>query len=409
MHHRGSAAPVSAATRSVVIGSSYNSVLPTRYRERGHPMNQPAPAVAPATDNPDQSLQAMLSVTGCTLERDSHGPQACPPAADTGQTDISDSSAPCLSAVPAIGVIDVSGPEAAGFLQGQLTNDTEKLADNTCQWSGLCTPKGRLLATFLVCRSGDSFRLLIHRDLASAISRRLSMYVLRARVKVVDQSARVLALGLRGVDPGGLTISPTLPNPAPMTRSGESPVVIGLPAVQVAGQSVQRAVVLCDDMSLQATWSALSDALPVRHSSWWRATEVLSGIAQVSPLIQEAFVPQMVNFELIGGVSFDKGCYTGQEVVARSQYLGKMKRRMFLASVSSEPVPGDEVTDANGQQAGTVVASAPGMSAGIDAQSVVLFEARVDHDGPLQISGAMADPLSLPYDIPEPTPFVRPV
>ena len=355
-----------------------------------------------APDNGDEALSGLLSSIQHRLVRDDHGPQAVPSADETLAT----SDTGFLAPVPAVGMLRVEGEDAITFLQGQLTNNIELLKDGDSQWSGLCNPKGRLMATFLVCRHGDGFWLQLHRDLAAPIAKRLSMYVLRAKVSVTDVSGQWLALGLMANNPQGIR---GIEWPRPMTVTGDEPFAVGMPDTRVAGKPVARCLLMVAATQVEQAWSGLHEQLAQRPSSWWRATDIVSGIPQVSPPIQEAFVPQMVNFELVGGVNFEKGCYTGQEVVARSQYLGKMKRRMFLASSAGTPAPGADVIDGDENKIGTVVASGPGAAVGVDAQSVMLFESRVDNSGSLQVSGTAIAPLDLPYEIPEPTPFVRPV
>lgn len=346
------------------------------------------------------ALSAMLERCACKLVPDAHGPQAEPVQTVGGNAD------GFVSAIASLGVIKVQGVDKDSFLQGQLTNDIEQLKSGDAQWTGLCSPKGRLLATFLAVRDKDTIWLLVSRELAAAIAKRLAMYVLRAKVTVSDESSVMLAIGVAGsaginaMDEAGCS------RPDPM-HADSAPLSIGQPPVIINDQLSPRFIVLCQDDEIAPTWKALSATLPVRESAYWRATEVISGIARVSAPIQESFVPQMINFELVGGVNFEKGCYTGQEVVARSQYLGKMKRRMFLASTSVTPAPGDDVLDDQGKATGTVVASGPGRAVGVDAESVVLFETRVDADK-FQIDGQPLSPMNLPYDIPEPSPFKRP-
>jgi len=344
-----------------------------------------------ATPSPFDSdaLRLMLEHCGCELVTDPHGPQA-----ETGAAD-GDDSAGFVSAVPALGVLQVQGDDMNTFLQGQLTNDIDKLLNGQAQWTGFCSPKGRLLATFLAARQDDTIWLLLNREIAGAIAKRLSMYVMRAKVTVKDVSADMLALGVVG-DAGATALSSTAPGISQPMQATGNPLTISLPAVSMRDQLMPRFIVLCTQDQIAATFASLAAAVAI------------SGIARVSAPIQESFVPQMINFELIGGVDFEKGCFTGQEVVARSQHLGKMNRRMYLANTDSTPAPGDDVLDGQGKATGTVVASAPAAPVGVDAQSVVLFETRVDAEQ-LQINGEPLTAMPLPYEIPKPTPFKRPV
>ncbi|MGB7302777.1 MAG: folate-binding protein [Burkholderiaceae bacterium] len=361
------------------------------------------------TDNTDNNnyLAPLLAACQNRLSVDPHGPQATPLSADPAPW-----SPDYLAAVPALSLIRVHGPDAAIFLQGQLTNDVEHLAQGQCQWSGLCSPKGRLLASFLVIREtnqADAYQLLISRELAASTSKRLTMYVLRAKAKVEDLSNGHLLIGVQGASAAASLEKAGLQPPDILFTSGSSRIVIRLEDVVISGATAPRYLVAAGVDLLAETWNQLSESLVQRPSSWWRASEIISGVAHITPAIREAFVPQMINYEIIGGVDFDKGCYTGQEVVARSQYLGKMKRRMFLATSTAVPGPGDEVTDENARSIGTVVASGPSEAVAANDTSVVLFESQVEHGSSAMTGGMPLAVIGLPYEIPEPKPFVRPV
>ncbi len=218
-------------------------------------------------------------------------------------------------------LIGVSGDDAAAFLHGQLTNDVQALAVGGAQWNGWCSPKGRLLATFLLMRRADGYLLLIPAEIAAPIAKRLGMFVLRSKVKIEDASTRLGRIGIVG--------------------DGAA-------------------------------------ALVARH--WGAAPAPMASIVAAT---QEAFVPQMANFDLVGGVSFTKGCYPGQEIVARTQYRGTLKRRMALAHVdgTERPAPGESVfSEAFGEQAaGIIVNAAPATEGGFDSLVVAQIES-LDRD-----------------------------
>ncbi len=207
------------------------------------------------------------------------------------------------------GVIRAAGADAATFLQAQLTQDVRALEPDRAALAGWCSAKGRLLASFVVWRPApDIFLLACSADLLPAVLKRLSMFVLRAKCTLSDASAEVPLWGLAG----GAA-------PPPWRRDGPR---IGLPAAQ----GVARAL-LAGEAPPAAT------ALDAQAWAW---LEVCSGVPRITAATVEQFVPQMVNLELVGGVDFKKGCYPGQEVVARSQYRGTLKRRAFLFE---SPVP----------------------------------------------------------------------
>jgi hypothetical protein len=249
-------------------------------------------------------------------------------------------------------LLSVSGDDAAAFLHAQLTNDVEALAVNRAQWNGWCSPKGRLLATFLLVRRPGEFLLLLPAEIAGAIAKRLGMFVLRSKVKIADVSDRHARRGIIGRRAG----------PAPMEVVDESgAILVGLEQGRiVAFMPLERA--LTPDVGADA----------------WELAAIHAGVPTITAATQEAFVPQMANFELVGGVSFKKGCYPGQEIVARMQYRGGLKRRMALVHVggSERPVPGQSVYSAafGDQAAGMIVNAAPAPEGGVDALVVAQIE-----------------------------------
>ena len=235
------------------------------------------------------------------------------------------------------GVIRASGADAAKFLHGQLTQDVERLPEGQARPAGYCSAKGRLLATFVIWRAGPDILLACSADLLPAVLKRLAMFVLRAQCKLVDASAELPLWGVAGGAPGSAWAVTTTPGLQQ----------IELPPAVVDGQPVAR--------RLQVGGTA--PAAPAMDEAAWRWLEVHSGVARIVAATVEQFVPQMINLELVGGVNFSKGCYPGQEVVARSQYRGTLKRR---AQVLLSPValtPGSEIFHSAdpGQPAGMVV------------------------------------------------------
>jgi tRNA-modifying protein YgfZ len=256
-------------------------------------------------------------------------------------------------------LLGVTGDDAAEFLQGQLTNDVQALQEDMAQWSGWCSPKGRLLATFLLVRRAEGFLLMLPEEIAPSIARRLAMFVLRSRVKIADASAQWVRLGFAGKSAAVRVARHWGHTPDPMRAvEKDGALCIALDA--------GRFVVLVAPEAAPQLWERLAlDATPA-GSDAWGGSLIHAGIAQVGAATQEMFVPQMVNFEQVGGVSFRKGCYPGQEIVARTQYRGILKRRMALGFVegSARPLPGQAVYSAAfGEQAAGMlvnVALAPG-------------------------------------------------
>ncbi|MEO7057776.1 MAG: folate-binding protein [Caldimonas sp.] len=241
-----------------------------------------------------------------------------------------------------LGVIRAEGPDAAAFLQGQLTNDVLNLPESRARLAGFCSAKGRLQATFIVWRSGaTTFYLVCSTSLLAATMKRLSMFVMRAKCKLVDASAEIELHGQVG-----RSATTTLADAAVWDkRELAAGSVVRLPDVD----GLPRALV-----ALPAGSGDGFEGHPALSVDAWRWLDVRSGICTIEAATVDLFVPQMLNFELVGGVDFQKGCYPGQEVVARSQYRGTTKRRTFLFDCDALPSPGEDVF-ASGNDAGEPV------------------------------------------------------
>jgi hypothetical protein len=272
------------------------------------------------------------------------------------------------------GLIGVSGADAAAFLQGQLTNDVHELDTGRAQLSAYCTPQGRILATLLVWRAGNAYLLQLPRELSDGIRTRLRRYVLRARVEVVDASASAVLLGLGGPGAAGLLgnlFGQSPAEPMAITHVSDATLIcLGTDLFELAVEP-QRATAVWDRLAQHAT--------PAGTPGWqWRL--IGAPIPVVTAPTQEQFVPQMANLEQLGAVNFSKGCYPGQEVVARSQYRGEVKRRLFRfhaelpTAAPGQPLYSGEVS---GQAVGVVVNAAPAPSGGLDLLAVV----RIDQAG----------------------------
>ncbi len=308
---------------------------------------------------------------------------------------------PTLVALPELGVISVSGADAISFLQSQLTNDVAQLRADQMQLSGYCTPKGRLLATFHQWRAEDTVYLRMPRELIASIVKRLSMFVLRAKAKVADVSDGWATYALLGFDSArvsgeaGLAV-PDAPWSSRLTGDVRVARVLPTPA------GVERFLLTLPSGSPLP----LADTATRAPSNAWWASEIEAAVPTVFAATQEKFVPQMLNLEVLGGVDFKKGCYPGQEIVARSQYLGKLKRRMNIAHVDATDVSAAaDIYHSDAQQpVGTVVMASASPAGG----SGLLFEAPVDRleAGSLHLQGVDGPQLMLrplPYTLFDPT------
>ena len=248
--------------------------------------------------------------------------------------------------LPHLGIIRVEGEDAARFVHGQLTQDFALLGMDQARLAALCSPKGRMLASFIgFKRNPDDILLMCNRDLLPATLKRLSLFVLRAKAKLSDASSEFAVHGVTG----GPAVAPWQ-----MHQDADSTWITLYPAGQVA----RRIRV--------APAGTPVPSVGVLTAAQWAYGDVASGVAMISLPVVDAFVPQMLNYESIGGVSFKKGCYPGQEVVARSQFRGTLKRRGFIVRGDVPLQAGQEIfaQDDASQPVGTVVQAADDPSGG---------------------------------------------
>lgn len=226
-----------------------------------------------------------------------------------------------LIPLPSYGVITVTGEEAADFLQNLLTNDVKQLEQQASQITAMCNPKGRLLALFLLVKTEHGYQLVLPESQCAFLAQRLQMFKLRSKVEIEDCSETIQVCGLQGNDPS----TSAIPLPS------QSRALLIATADQITSD-------LEDLMS--KGWQLAAEAS-------WFITEIESGVPVIFPSSRELFTAQQLNLDLIGGVSFRKGCYPGQEVVARLHYLGEPKRRLFQAMAKTDTVPeiGETIVD----------------------------------------------------------------
>jgi len=340
-----------------------------------------------------ESWKHFLQTQGAAIEAGAvlhYGDPGAERAAAMGGTIVADLSQ--------LGVIAFRGEDTATFLQGQLTNDVRALHADGAQWSGYCSPKGRLLGNFLAWRNGEDYCLQLSGDILPGVLKRLSMFILRAKVQgrdASDETVRLVVAG--GQAPAAVKAAMgAIPEAAMRSVSTEAGLVVRMGEDKfVLSVAPDRAA---------AVWQALRQSATPVGAPVWDWLRLNAGIPMIVAATQEQFVPQMVNLEVIGGVSFQKGCYPGQEIVARSQYLGKLKRRMFLAHVDAAAAPGDHLysADMDGQATGTVVNAATAPTGGFDALVVAQVESAAAQTLHLKaLDGAPLSLRPLPYALPE--------
>ena len=301
------------------------------------------------------------------------------------------------------GLIRAFGEEAGKFLQNQFCNDVLNISDTQSQLNAYCNPKGRVLAFFRLFQINNQYYLRLPREMLAGTQSRLQMFVMMSKVTLEDTSDELVKIGYSGPDaynklgsvidavPDGVD-SVTQTHDMTIVRVSDTP-----PRFELYGSAE----------NIKTIWEKLaSDAKPVGSGSW-SLLDIKDAIPEVVTETKEAFVPQMINLEGINALSFKKGCYPGQEIVARMHYLGKLKRHMFLAHTDSEnvPTPGDSLYaegSESGQGAGKVVRAQTNPGGGTDLLAVIELASK--EKGSLHLESAQGSVLNfqpLPYTVGE--------
>jgi len=322
----------------------------------------------------------------------------------TSVTNSAQSSAPIVCAHLGSALLEIVGDDAVSFLHGQLSSDVAGLAPGRGQYWSYNSPKGRMLANGVLWRpSADASRvaMIVAADLAETIRRRLSMFVLRSKVVINDGRERYTLLGLAGLGAGDAA------------RDALGIAVAPLAALPFKGDGTAftlpdgRILVACPTASAPVVHGALARHAAAADSEMWRWHAIRAGVPKLTAATSDLFVPQALNWDLLGGISFQKGCYPGQEIVARMQYLGRLKERLYAFRTSAEDVhPGMRLYSALfcDQPCGTVVNAAPDPAGG-SALLAVAQHAAIEADD-LRLGTSDGPALSreaLPYAVPEPT------
>lgn len=306
-----------------------------------------------------------------------------------------------------IGILSVTGADASEFLQAQFCNDLTTIQGPGAngpgapglQLNGYCSPKGRLLGLFWIYQHGENeFRLLVSRDLTKSLSSRLSMFVLRSKVEIKDVSGEMVAIAAAG--PGaeatvaGLSeLAGKVPLPSGVVLES-SVAVLALPLLEPAY------VLLADPETAQSLWEQLAGNLIEVDANRWELACVRAGVPTVSQPVADKLIPQMLNMQAINGLSFKKGCYPGQEIVARMQYLGKLKRNMRLLSFKGHiPAVGQSIQTPDDADAGLVVRvaetdAAEALALVVMKISVAVSDVQLETDNAVEINE-----IALPYSL----------
>ncbi len=294
------------------------------------------------------------------------------------------------------GVLAVRGPDASKFLQGQLTCNLNYLNADTSSLGARCTPKGRMQSSFRIALDGDGYLLAMASDLLQSQQVDLSKYAVFSKSRLSDESADWCRFGLSGGDGSLVSLGLDLPQTADATARSN-----GMIAIRLQDSRAELWVPSAEASQVRSRLSAQLSEAPVNR---WLLDQVRAGVGQVFGSTRELFIPQMINLQALGGVSFKKGCYTGQEIVARMQYLGKLKRRLHRLMIEGTqeelPAPGVELfSPVHGSSVGEVVLAATSAD-GIELLAVVQEDAAAD--GRLCLGSPDGMPmtlLDLPYHL----------
>ena len=299
--------------------------------------------------------------------------------------------------LPRFGLIRFSGAEAQTFLHNQLSCDVAALTGNKSTYGSYCTPKGRVLATFLLWRSGEDFFMQLPSPLREPIQKQLSKYILRSKVKATDASSDWTLIGVAGKDAAALVQRAVgdVPRSVHDVINTQDAMVIRLPGDRYEIVAANKSPGIIE---------SLSGGAEKADPDHWDWLDIRAGVPVVLPATQEAFVPQMVNLDLIGGVSLTKGCYPGQEIVSRMHFRGTLKQRMYLANISGSdrPQPGENLysSDFGSQSCGRIVNAARSPEGGYDVLAVIQI-ASAEHGDVHRKStdGPALKLLPLPYSV----------
>ncbi|MFK7893422.1 MAG: folate-binding protein YgfZ [Granulosicoccus sp.] len=300
-------------------------------------------------------------------------------------------------------VLEVTGSDARDFLQGQFCNDLQQVTEQQAQITGYCTPKGRLLALPTLLLANECFYLLLPHSVSEAFQKRLSMFVLRSEVSI-GRRDDLVCVGLISDANGSFSsagnfLDEALPTEALGVVANADGQQIRWHADYSDGSRRERVIRLTSVENQIAMWNACADLVRSSYANWQMA-DVSAGIPVISEAVKEAFVPQMVNLHLINALSFTKGCYPGQEIVARMQYLGKLKRHMRLFAFDSAQTPlsgGANLRTGEDADAGVIVSAVRRA----DGSGLLLAVVKVTHNEDELFAGdqpLVSQPL--PYDVP---------
>lgn len=294
----------------------------------------------------------------------------------------------CLSDLSHLGLIAVQGPDAERFLQGQLTCDVSEISEQQTRLAAHCNPKGRIISTLRLLRLAHTYYLQLPSSMLEITLAHLRKYAIFSKVNLYNASNDFIKIGFTGTT----KLIDGLPDTIDSATLYKDGLIFRLPGITA------RYEVMAHYDSIKPLWQQLAIDLPLIGHNDWGLLDIMAGIPSVYPATSELFTPHQLNYQLINGISFKKGCYTGQEVIARMHYLGKLKQHMYRAAIlsSQSPQPGEAIfmnKDGELQQVGEVVMSARA------AEGYQLLTTLQDmgRQYPLQLNNTSISLLDLPY------------
>lgn len=307
-------------------------------------------------------------------------------------------NATVLSVISDHALLRIHGADVLGFLNNQLSNDIRRVDTTHSQIAAWCNAKGRIITLVRVFKRDDNYYLLLPADLRETVRERLQRFVLRAKV-IIENDDSLASVGVSGPHADSLlrTVLPDVP-----TVADDCLTVNGLTMLRLSGVH-SRCLLVAPVATVCDLWEKMAPpAVPVGPQAWtW--LDIAAGMPRIDAAASEQFVPQMANLELLNGVDFKKGCYPGQEIVARMHYLGRLKQRMYRAHAESIVAPGTPVFAPNlpGQSTGAVIASASAPAGGCDLLAVLHTSSAATKMLRLgSAAGPLLQLLPLPYALP---------
>jgi folate-binding protein YgfZ len=256
-----------------------------------------------------------------------------------------------ITAIPYLGILKITGVDATQFLQGQLTCNINELTKSNSYFAAFCNAKGRAISTLLILKNADSFLLIIPNELIDVVSKKLQMYILRSDVQIQNATNELCLLGITSTNSD---LSIDLPD-TDFTVNNSAEITIKLPSNNC------RYLIISSAKQAINLWTQLTQDknINIANSTSWNYHDISAGIAWLTLATSEEYIPQMLNIDKLGGISFNKGCYTGQEIIARTHYLGKAKRELFLAECENTAMLDNEskiISDKNQNLSGKIIA-----------------------------------------------------